>query len=48
MNDKKEDDLKETNRLLNSIRKLLITIVCISSVILLFVWFIYMWMPEYY
>ena len=45
MNDKKEDDLKETNRLLNSIRKLLITIVCISSVILLFVWFIYAWMP---
>ena len=48
MNDKKEDNLKETNRLLNSIRKLLIAIVCISGVILLFVWFIYMWMPEYY
>jgi len=39
------DDLKETNRLLNSIRKLLIAIVCISSVTLLIVWFIYAWMP---
>lgn len=40
-----KEDEKETNRLLNSIRKLLIAIVCISSVILLFVWFIYAWMP---
>lgn len=32
---------------LNSIRKLLVTIVCISGVILLFVWFIYAWMPAY-
>jgi len=42
------DDLKETNKLLNSIRKLLIAVVSISSVILLFVWLIYIiftWMP---